>query len=128
MAPDGERRGDPESGKDEFDGRDLLVGRPEGAAACRPTAGAGNTSPAATSPQPDAHDDAIRENLETVRATAARIDALKDAPGPERETAEALARDPAGHADAPPGGACRQLLSRREGIKGRSSRRRTRRS
>ena len=30
MAPEGERRGDPESGKDHFEGRDLLVGRPEG--------------------------------------------------------------------------------------------------
>ena len=30
-----------------------------------------------------------------MRATAARIDALKDAPGPEQETAEALARETA---------------------------------
>ena len=95
MAPDEERRGYPESGKGDFEGRDLLVGRPEGAAAGRPTAGAGKTSPAASSPQPGAHDDAIREILETVRATAARIDALQDAPGPEQETAEALARETA---------------------------------
>ena len=46
-------------------------------------------------PQPDAHDEAIREILETVRATAARIDALQDAPGPEHESAEVLARETA---------------------------------
>ena len=31
MAPEENRRGAPESGKSEFDGHDLLVGRPEGA-------------------------------------------------------------------------------------------------
>ena len=51
--------------------------------------------PAAASPQPGAHDDAIREILETVRATAARIDALQGAPGPEHKTAETLARETA---------------------------------
>ena len=30
MAPEGEGRGGPESSKDDFDGGDLLVGRPEG--------------------------------------------------------------------------------------------------
>ena len=30
MAPEEERRGRPESGKGDFEGRDLLVGRPEG--------------------------------------------------------------------------------------------------
>ena len=93
MAPEEERRGGPKSGESGFEGRDLLVGRPEGGAAGRPPAGAARTSPAATSPQPGAHDDAIREILEAVRATAARIDALQDAPGPEQETAEALARE-----------------------------------
>ena len=94
MAPEGGRRGGRESGEDGFEGRDLLVGRPEGVEG-RPTAGAGKTSPAATSRQPDAHDDAIREILETVRATAARIDALQDAPAPEHEKTEALARETA---------------------------------
>ena len=92
MAPEGERRGGPESGKGDFAGRDLLVGRPEGAAVDKPSAGA---APAAISPQPGAHDDAIREILETLQATAARIDALQDAPGPAHETAEALARETA---------------------------------
>ena len=92
MAPEEERRGGPESGKGNFDGRDLLVGRPEGGAG-RPTAGAAGTSPEPTTPHPDAHDDVIREILETVRATAARIDALENAPGPADETAEALARE-----------------------------------
>ena len=91
MAPE-DRRSDPESSKDAFDGRDLLVGRPEGAEG-RSSAGAAGTPPTATSPQPGAHDEAIREILETVRATAARIDALQEAPGPEHETAEALARE-----------------------------------
>ena len=94
MAPEEERRGSTESGKGDFDGRDLLVGRPEGAAG-RSTAAAPGTPQAAISPQPGAHDDAIREILETVRATAARIDALQDAPEPEHETAEALARETA---------------------------------
>ena len=83
MAPEGEGRGGPESGRDDFEGRDLLVGRPEGAEG-RLAAGAAPPLPAATSLQPGAHDDAIREILETVRATAARIDALQDASGPER--------------------------------------------
>ena len=94
MAPEEEGRSGPESGKDEFDGRDLLVGRPEGADG-RQSAGATETATATTSPQPGAHEDAIREILETVRATAARIDALQEAPGPEHETAEALARETA---------------------------------
>ena len=93
MAPK-EGRSGPESGKDEFDGRDLLVGRPEGAEG-RQSAGATETATATTSPQPGAHEDAIREILETVRATAARIDALQEAPGPEHETAETLARETA---------------------------------
>ena len=80
MVPEAEGRGGPASGVDDFDGRDLLVGRPEGAEG-RSTAGAAGTPQAATSPKPDAHDDSIREILETVRATAARIDALQDAPG-----------------------------------------------
>ena len=94
MALGGGRPSGPESAEDEFEGRDLLVGRPEGAEG-RPTAVAARTPPAATSPQPDAHDEAIREILATVRALAARIDALQDAPGPELETAEALARETA---------------------------------
>ena len=94
MAPKGERRGGPESGDDDFEGRDLLVGRPEGVEG-RPTAGAAQAPPAALSAQPGAHDDAIREILATVQPTAARIDALQDAPGPEHETAGALARQTA---------------------------------
>ena len=94
MAPKEERRSGPESGRGDFEGRDLLVGRPEGAEG-RSTAGAAQAPPAAMSAQPGAHDDAIRENLETVRAVAARIEALEDATGPENETAEALARETA---------------------------------
>ena len=52
MAPGRERRGGPES-KDGFEGRDLLVGRPEGAAD-QPAAVAARTPPAGTSPQPGA--------------------------------------------------------------------------
>ena len=95
MAPEEERSRGRESEKGDFESRDLLVGRPKEAGASRPTAGAGNTSPTATSPQPGTHDDAIWEILETVRATAARVDALQDAPGPAHETAEALARETA---------------------------------
>ena len=93
MAPEDKRSGR-DSGVESFEGRDLLVGRPEGAES-RQSAGAAATPPAATSPQPDAHDDAIREILETVRAMATRIDALQDAPGTEHVTAEALARETA---------------------------------
>ena len=102
MASEEERRGGPESGDDSFDGRDLLVGRPQGAVEVRPAAEAADV-PAATptpqpvqpSPQPAAHDDAIAEILATVRTTASRIDALQDEPGPGHETAEALARETA---------------------------------
>lgn len=49
MAPEKGRRGGPESGKDEFDGRDLLIGRPEGAEG-RTAAGTAGAAPATTSP------------------------------------------------------------------------------
>ena len=94
MAPHDGRRSSKESREDGFEGRDLLVGRPEGAEG-RSTAGAAQAPLAAMSSQPGAHDDAIREILATVRATAARIEALQDAPEPENETAEALAREAA---------------------------------
>ena len=97
-----EGHGGPEAGEDPFEGRDLLVGRPEGAVEDRPAAEAADVPPATPtphpaerSPQPNAHDDAIAEILATVRATAARIDALQDEPGPGHETAEALARETA---------------------------------
>ena len=100
MAPKGNRRSDPEPGKDDFDGRDLLVGRPGGAERRSPatpaeTAPSPPAPPPAASPQPAAHDDAIAEILATVRATAARIDALQDETGPAHGTAEALARETA---------------------------------
>ena len=95
MAPEEERRGSPESEKGDFEGRDLLVGRPEEMAADEPIAGTTQAPPAATSPPPDAHDDAIREILAEVQAAAARIDELHDAHRPEPETAEALARETA---------------------------------
>ena len=53
MAPGGERPGGGPESKDGFEGRDLLVGRPEGAAD-QPAAGAARTPPAGTSPQPGA--------------------------------------------------------------------------
>ena len=93
MAPE-ERRSGPESGKGDFDGRDLLVGRPEGAEG-RAAAGAVGTAQTAASPQPAVQDAAIREILETVRTTAARIDALQEAPSPEDETTEVLVRQTA---------------------------------
>ena len=107
MAPEGERRGGSESGKGVFEGRDLLVGRPEGAVEDRPAAEAADV-PSATptpqpeepSPQPAAHDDAIAEILATVRATASRIEALQDEPGPGHETAKELARETATLAQA----------------------------
>ena len=93
MAPE-DRRDGPDSGKDDLEGRDLLVGRPEGAEG-RQTVGTAATPRAAISPQLGANDPNIRKILETVRATAARIDALHDAPRPEDGTAEALARETA---------------------------------
>ena len=103
MAP-GRKRNGRGAGEDAFEGRDLLVGRPEGAER-RSTVAPVETEPSppapppATSPQPAAHDDArddtIAEILATVRATAARIDALQDETGPVQETADALAREAA---------------------------------
>ena len=102
MAPHNEKRGDPAAEKSDFDGRDLLVGRPEGAERGSPATTGKTvptpptpTPPPATSPQPAAHDDAIQEILETVRATAARIEALENAHDPKQETAEALAHETA---------------------------------
>ena len=94
MAPEEERRDSPEAGEDDFDGRDLLVGRPVGAEG-RSAIGTAGAAQAATPPQPGTHDDGIREILETVRATAERIDALQEAPGPKHDTAETLARETA---------------------------------
>ena len=95
MAPVENGRGGPESGVDEFEGRDLLVGRPNGVTAGSPAAGTEKAPPAAPYPQPAAHDDAITEILATVRAMADRIDALQDRLGPDHETAEALNRETA---------------------------------
>ena len=93
MGPE-DRRGGRASGKDEFEGRDLLVGRPQGAEG-RPGAGAEQSPTAATSSQATAHESTIREILEKVRAMAAKIDTLPSATGPENETTEALARETA---------------------------------
>ena len=106
MALEGERRGGAESGKGAFEGRDLLIGRPEGAAEDRPAAEASDVPPATPTPQPAepspqpaaqpaAHDDAIAEILATVRATASRINAFQEEAGPAHETAEELARETA---------------------------------
>ena len=98
MGPE-DRRGGRASGKDEFEGRDLLVGRPQGAEG-RPGAGAEQSPTAATSSQVVAHESTIREILEKVRAMAAKIDTLLSATGPENETTEALARETAALAQA----------------------------
>ena len=94
MAPEEDGRDARDSGESDFDGRDLLVGRPEEAEG-RTAAGAARSAQTTNSSQPGAHDDAIREILETVRATAARIDALQETPGPGRASAVALARETA---------------------------------
>ena len=95
MGPE-DRRGGRGSADDELEGRDLLVGRPQGAEV-RPGAGTEQSPAAATSSQPGAHVENIREILETVRATAAKIDALEAASGsdPENEKGDALARETA---------------------------------
>lgn len=95
MGPE-DRRGGRESADDELEGRDLLVGRPQGAE-IRPDAGTEQSPSATTSSQPGAHNENIREILETVRATAAKIDALEAASGsdPENEKGDALARETA---------------------------------
>ena len=104
MAPSRKRTGR-ESREDAFEGRDLLVGRPEGAERRSPTAPAeSEPSPPvpptpATSQRPaapdDTRDETLREILTTVQALAVRIDAPQDAQDPERKTAAALARETA---------------------------------
>ena len=95
MAPKEDGRTDPKAGKGEFDGRDLLIGRPEGAEGRAVAADAAETAEAAMSARPGTYDGSIREILETVRATAARIDALQKAPEPGSETARAPTRETA---------------------------------
>ena len=85
-------RGGRGSANDAFEGRDLLVGRPQGAEG-RPGAGTDRPPTAATSSQVGAHDEGTREILQSVRAMAAKIDALLSAIGPESETAQALKRE-----------------------------------
>ena len=94
MAPQ-KRPNSPETGKDDFSGRDLLVGRPEGTEGRPPSEPPKPTPtpPLPASPQPDARSDAIAEILSTVQTIAARLDALQDTPGPDGERAEALARE-----------------------------------
>ena len=94
MASERKKCNNAKIGVAEFDGRDLLVGRPEEGKG-RPRISAAKSPVGAKSPQPDAPDDAIAEILETVRATAARIDALQDETGPAHETAKELARETA---------------------------------
>ena len=94
MTPQDGKHDNSNSAADAFDDRDLLVGRPEGGGG-RSAAGAAKSPAVANSPHPPAHDDTIAEILATVRATAARIDALQDEPGPGHETSEALARETA---------------------------------
>ena len=60
MASRDETRRRSNSEADSFEGRALLVGRPERAAARKSAAAAGQTPLAAPSQQPAAHDDAIR--------------------------------------------------------------------
>ena len=95
MVAEDETRRSTESGESDFDGRDLLMGRPEGAAARTPATRTEKTPPPAPSLQSDARDDPIREILKTVQATVARIDGLHVTPGPEHNTAEALVREAA---------------------------------
>ena len=94
MAPDDETRRSTQSREHGFEGRDLLVGRPEEAEG-GPTARSTRAPPPVISPQPGAHDDAIGEILSTVQTIAARLNALQDTPGRENETTEALARETA---------------------------------
>ena len=98
MALKGEGRGGPETGKGDFDGCDLLVGRSSREASDGPGAEApqtGEVPPPPASPQPDSHDVAIAEILATVQTIASRLDALQEVSGPEDERAEALARETA---------------------------------
>ena len=97
MASEDEGRGKVQSVEETLDDRDLLVGRPERAERKSMVAPAKTapTPPPATCAQPAEHDDAIQEILATVRATAARIDALQDRTTPTNGTAEELARETA---------------------------------
>ena len=88
MTPEDETRRGTGSGGDAFEGRDLLVGRPEGAGGGS-APGAAGPPPAPASPQPAAQDAAVREILATMQTIAARLDTLRDTPEQERESAEA---------------------------------------
>ena len=98
MGPGEEKRGDRKSADDEFEGRDLLVGRLPGSEG-KPGAGAEQSPSATMSSQAGAHDEVMREILEAARAILAR-DALQNAAEQESETAEALKRETAALAQA----------------------------
>ena len=96
MARRNGRRGGRSSGEDGFEGRDLLVGRPEQTAASGGAdAGPGATPEQTISQVAGAHDDAIREILGTVREILEAVRegvARKDTLGATRErTNEATA-------------------------------------
>ena len=95
MAPQDSSRGSRAVGEDNSDGRDLLVGRPEGAGGRPATAPRrpAPTPPPPASPQPEARDDAIAEILATAQTIASRLDALQEVSGPDDERAEALTRE-----------------------------------
>ena len=128
MAPEDETRRNTGFGNDGFDGRDLLVGRPEGAEAATPAAEVSQASPpvAVTSPSissppsgahPGAHQDAIAEILSTVQTIVARLDVLQEVSGPEDERAEALTRETAALTQAV--GDARGALARAAELAGR---------
>ncbi len=95
MATQGENRTGPQSRDWSVEGRDLLVGRPGQEAVDKSATKAERSPRSLPSLEGDAHAEALREILATVRATAARIDALQAVPTPNLEAAEALARETA---------------------------------
>lgn len=94
MAQRNRSRGNRGSGEAGFEGRDLLIGRPEPPAASdEPDGGSGTPAPQSTTRTADADDDLSRKVLTRLAEIQTGIDSLKAASEAERKEAAARARD-----------------------------------
>ena len=94
MARRDKKGGNRTPGEEGFEGRDLLIGRPEPPGASgKADAGSGTSAPQTTTRTADADDNLRREVLARLAAIQTELKSLKTAPESECKAAGALARD-----------------------------------